>query len=166
MAVHEHRGTSPASVSFSIVTVSDSRTEATDTSGDLIESLAKSKGHSIASRAVVKDDATEILDSLRKCLEGPADVIAFTGGTGITSRDITPETIAPLMDKVIGGFGELFRHLSYMNVGGASIMSRAFAGIIGRKLVFCMPGSPDAVRLAMESIILPEIGHMVRETRR
>lgn len=166
MAVHDHRGASPATVSFSIITVSDSREANTDTSGKLIESLASAKGHSVVSRLIVKDDATEILSSLRKSVEGPSDVIVFTGGTGITSRDVTPETIRPMMDKVIDGFGELFRNLSYMSIGGASIMSRSLAGIIGRKPVFCLPGSPDAVRLAMESIILPEIGHLVRESRR
>lgn len=166
MAVHEHRGTSPASVSFSIVTVSDSRNADTDSSGKLIESMAASKGHRVVSRVVVKDDAAEILASLRNCVEGDSDIIVFTGGTGITSRDVTPETIRPRMDKVIDGFGELFRHLSYMSIGGASIMSRSFAGVISGKLVFCLPGSPDAAKLAMESIILPEAGHLVRETRR
>ncbi len=166
MTVHEHRDTSPRAVSFGIITVSDSRGRESDSSGDLIDELVRGGGHSTVSRSLVKDDPEEILAALRKAIEGGADAIVLTGGTGITSRDVTYETIHPLLDKEMSGFGELFRHLSYPQIGSASIMSRAFAGITGGRAVFCLPGSPEAVRLALEQIILPEIGHIAREMRR
>lgn len=166
MAAHEHRHSSPRSVTFGITTVSDSRTTETDTSGDLIYRLVTEKGHRVAGRRIARDDADEILAALKEFIEGPAEAVVFTGGTGITSRDVTYETLRPLIDKFLDGFGELFRFLSFREVGSAAIMSRAFAGTSGGKLVFCLPGSPDAVRLAMEELILPEIGHLVREVRR
>ncbi len=166
MAVHQHRETSPGKVSIGIVTVSDSRTKETDSSGELIEKLAREKGHSVLARKIVMDDAGQILAALKESIETGADVVLFTGGTGITSRDITYETLRPLMDKVMDGFGELFRQLSHAEIGTAAIMSRSFAGIISRRVVFCLPGSPDACRLAVEKIILPEIGHIVREVKR
>lgn len=166
MAAHEHRQSSPRAVTFGITTVSDSRTAETDTSGDAICRLVTEKGHKVAGRRIVRDDADEILAALKEFLEGEAEAVVFTGGTGISSRDVTYETLSPLIDKFLDGFGELFRFLSFNDIGSAAIMSRAFAGTSGGKLVFCLPGSPDAVKLAMEKLILPEIGHLVREVRR
>ncbi|MCL4317020.1 MAG: molybdenum cofactor biosynthesis protein MoaB [Candidatus Thermoplasmatota archaeon] len=166
LAVHDHRETSPQKVLFGIVTVSDSRTHETDSSGTIIEKLVSAAGHSVAVRSIVKDDGREILSALTASIDGGAEAVVFTGGTGITSRDVTYETLRPLMEKLLDGFGELFRYLSYMKIGSAAIMSRAFAGVIKGKIVFCLPGSPEAVSLAMEAIILPEIGHIIREIRR
>jgi molybdenum cofactor biosynthesis protein B len=148
------------------VTVSDSRTRETDSSGDVIEKLVSAAGHTISARSIVRDDRGEILAALNAFAGGGAYAAVFTGGTGITSRDVTYETLRPLMEKVLDGFGELFRYLSYREIGSAAVMSRAFAGVMKGKIVFCLPGSPEAVRLALESIILPEIGHMIREVRR
>lgn len=166
MASREHRKTSPRRVSFCVVTVSDSRTAKTDSSGELIEKLASGQGHRIVMRSVVRDEKTEILSALEASFSSGGEAVVFTGGTGITSRDITCETLRPLMSKTLDGFGEIFRYLSYGQVGSAAMMSGAMAGVISGRIVFCLPGSPDAVRLAMESIILPEVGHIVREMGR
>lgn len=166
MAVHEHRETSPRKVIFGVVTVSDSRNAETDSSGDVIEALVRGEGHAVAARSIVKDEPSQILAALKQSIENGSDAIVFTGGTGITSRDVTCETLRPLMDKVLDGFGEVFRYLSYKEIGAAAVMSRAIAGVISRKIVFCLPGSPEAARLAVEKIILPEIGHIVREVNR
>ncbi|MCL4346535.1 MAG: molybdenum cofactor biosynthesis protein MoaB, partial [Candidatus Thermoplasmatota archaeon] len=107
-----------------------------------------------------------IRSALYNMLNEKCDVIIFTGGTGITSRDITYESVEPELNKKIPGFGELFRFLSYQEIGSAAMMSRAFAGVVRGKVVFCLPGSPDGVRLAMDRLILPEIGHAIREARR
>lgn len=166
MSVHEHRKTSPQKVVFGVVTVSDSRTAESDSSGDLIQGLLSERDHQVAERKIVKDEEGEILAALKGQLEGNAEAVIFTGGTGMTSRDVTYETLRPLMDKVMDGFGELFRYLSYAEIGSAAMMSRACAGVVGGKPVFCLPGSPEAVRLALERLILPEIGHLLREVRR
>ncbi len=166
MAVHEHRETSPRKITFGIVTVSDSRHAKTDSSGDVIEGLVRGEGHAVAARSIVRDEPSQILTALKESIEKGSDAIVFTGGTGITSRDVTYETLRPLMDKVLDGFGEVFRYLSYKEIGTAAVMSRAIAGVISRKIVFCLPGSPEAARLATERIILPEIRHIVREVNR
>jgi molybdopterin adenylyltransferase len=160
-----HRKDAPASVRCFVLTVSDSRTEATDTSGDTIIEALRSAGHEVAGRRVVRDDP----DLVRQVVtsEAPAvDVVITTGGTGITSRDSTYEAITGILDKRLEGFGELFRMLSYEEIGSAAMLSRACAGTVGRTAVFSLPGSPHAVRLAMEKLIVPEIGHVVRELRR
>jgi molybdenum cofactor biosynthesis protein B len=148
-----------------VVTISDTRTEATDSSGAAIVELLTAAGHEIARRKLVKDDPTAVRNAV---LAGrtAADVIITTGGTGMTARDNTYETIASLLDKRLDGFGELFRMLSYADIGAAAMLSRATAGSIGTTAVFALPGSENAVRLAMTKLILPEIGHVVRELRR
>lgn len=148
-----------------MLTISDTRTPATDTSGDAIASALENAGHVIVDRQIVKDDPPAV----RRAVESgatSADVVVTTGGTGITSRDGTYEAVSALFHKRIDGFGELFRMLSYEQVGSAAIMSRACAGTIGRTAVFALPGAEQAVRLAVEKLILPEIGHVVRELRR
>jgi molybdopterin adenylyltransferase len=159
-----HRQDAPASVRCFVLTISDSRTPQSDTSGDAIASALQSAGHVIAGRQIVKDDPPAVQQAVQAATA--ADVIITTGGTGIASRDGTYEAVSALFDKTIDGFGELFRVLSYEQIGAAAMMSRACAGTIGRTAVFTLPGSEAAVRLAIEKLILPEIGHVVRELRR
>ncbi|MBX8644994.1 MAG: molybdenum cofactor biosynthesis protein MoaB [Thermoplasmata archaeon] len=166
MSVREHRDTSPGIANYTVVTVSDTRTAENDTGGETVISMMNGAGHHLISRIIVKDDAESIRSALYNMLNEKCDVIIFTGGTGITSRDITYESVEPELNKKIPGFGELFRFLSYQEIGSAAMMSRAFAGVVRGKVVFCLPGSPDGVRLAMDRLILPEIGHAIREARR
>jgi len=161
----EHRKDAPTTVRCAVVTISDTRTEATDTSGAAIVELLTAAGHEITRRKLVKDDPTAVRNVVLSARTA-ADVIITTGGTGITARDSTYETIASLLDKQLDGFGELFRMLSYAEIGAAAMLSRATAGTIGTTAVFSLPGSENAVRLAMTKLILPEIGHVVRELRR
>ncbi len=165
MSTEQHRKSAPASVRCFVVTISDSRTEDTDTSGDAIAGLLTSDGHDLTGRALVKDNP----DAVRQILTsraGSVDVLITTGGTGITSRDSTYEAIASLLDKRLDGFGELFRMLSFHEIGSAAMLTRACAGTLGKTAVFSLPGSEHAVRLGMTKLILPEIGHVVRELRR
>jgi molybdenum cofactor biosynthesis protein B len=163
----EHKATSPASVTCYVLTISDTRTPDTDTSGRAIAELLESNGHRVAGRGVVKDDPGAIRDALTTQLaESAAKVVITTGGTGITSRDSTYEVVSGLLEKRLDGFGELFRMLSYQEIGSAAIMTRACAGRARGKLVVSLPGSENAVRLAMTKLILPELGHLVRELSR
>lgn len=148
-----------------VLTISDTRTEGNDSSGDAIAAALEQKGHVVTGRRIVRDDAAAVRAVVqRQAVE--SQVIITTGGTGITARDSTYEAITGLLDKRLDGFGELFRALSYQEVGSAAMLSRACAGSIGRTAVFSLPGSEHAVRLAMEKLILPEIGHVVRELLR
>jgi molybdenum cofactor biosynthesis protein B len=165
MSVAVHRKEAPASVACFVLTISDTRTQANDSSGDAIASALTAAGHTVAGRTIVRDDPAAV----REVVAGRArsvQAIITTGGTGITSRDSTYEAIAALLEKRLDGFGELFRMLSYEAVGSAAMMTRAAAGTIGRTVVFMLPGSEHAVRLGMEKLILPEIGHVVRELNR
>ena len=162
-----HRADAPASVRCFIVTISDTRTEATDTSGAAIVSLLEAAGHSVSGRKIVKDDATAIRGAVSYAAKsGASDVVITTGGTGISARDGTYEALSALFERTLDGFGELFRSISYGQIGSAAMLTRATAGIIGHCAVFVLPGSENAVRLGMEKLILPEIGHVVRELRR
>ena len=162
-----HRAEAPASTRCFVVTVSDTRTEETDRSGRAIVELLAGEGHDVAGKTIVPDDA----DRVRGAVEGAigasdTDVVITTGGTGITRRDGTYEVIAGLLDKRIDGFGELFRALSFEEIGPAAMLSRACAGLARGTIVISLPGSENAVRLAMTRLILPELGHLVREARR
>lgn len=165
MSTELHRKTAPASVRCFVLTISDTRTEATDTSGDAIAALLTADGHDLAGRALVKDNPDAVRQALTRHA-GTVDVVITTGGTGITSRDSTYEAIASLLDKRLDGFGELFRMLSFNEIGSAAMLTRACAGTLGKTAVFSLPGSEHAVRLGMTKLILPEIGHVVRELRR
>ena len=165
-AEREHKAHAPRMVSFAIVTVSDSRDLFHDESGGLLVDLAQKAGHRVARRTLVRDEPDEIRGALRDALTDDADIVVFTGGTGIARRDVTVETIAPRFAKHIPGFGELFRSVSYQTLGSAAMATRAEAGLIAGKLVFLLPGSPDACRVAMEKLILPEAGHLVGLLRR
>ena len=159
-----HRKDAPASVRCFVLTISDSRTTENDTGADAIAAALQAAGHVITGRAIVKDDPPAVQRAVQSVSD--ADVVITTGGTGIASRDGTYEALSALFEKHIDGFGELFRMLSYEQVGSAAMMSRACAGTIGRRAVFALPGSPQAVQLAVDKLILPEIGHVVRELRR
>jgi molybdenum cofactor biosynthesis protein B len=148
-----------------VLTISDTRSEAEDTGGAAIVEALTAAGHVVTGRRILRDDPGPVADAVRSASVS-ADVIITTGGTGITSRDSTFEAIAGLLDKRLDGFGELFRMLSYQEIGAAAMLSRACAGTIRRTAVFSLPGSEKAVRLAMEKLIIPEIGHIVRELRR
>lgn len=165
MGVPAHRKDAPSSVRCFVLTISDTRTAATDTSGNAIASLLDEGGHVVAGRGLVRDDPSIVREIVLE--EAPrVDALIATGGTGITSRDSTYEAIAGVLDKRLDGFGELFRMLSYQEIGSAAMLTRACAGTVGRTAVFSLPGSEHAVRLAMTKLILPELGHVVRELRR
>lgn len=148
----------PTPLQISVITVSDTRTLETDKSGGLLVEQLLAAGHVIAQRTIVKDDLDAVRRAFSFAIDSPQiDVAISTGGTGITQRDITPEALAPLMTKAIPGFGELFRALSFAEIGASTIQSRAEAGLCGTTLVFMLPGSTGAVRLALERIILPQL---------
>ncbi|WP_043934109.1 MogA/MoaB family molybdenum cofactor biosynthesis protein [Bacillus sp. EB01] len=168
MSVSEHKTEAPNTVSCKIITVSDTRDKDTDKSGKLMISLLESQGHTIADYVIVKDEDEAIKAEVLKGASAQGiDVILTNGGTGIAKRDVTIETVTKLFEKEIAGFGELFRMLSYQeDIGSAAILSRAAAGVVNNRAVFSTPGSTGAVRLAMEKLILPEIGHVVRELKK
>jgi molybdenum cofactor biosynthesis protein B len=167
MSQAEHKARAPSSVCCFIVTVSDTRTEATDTSGRAIAGLLTAAGHVVAGRAIVKDDVGLVRGTLERQLAS-ADVqaIIMTGGTGITSRDSTYEVVSGMLQKRLDGFGELFRMLSFEQIGPAAMMSRACAGLVAGHIVVSLPGSEAAVRLAMERLLIPELGHLVQQATR
>jgi molybdenum cofactor biosynthesis protein B len=141
-----------------VITVSDTRTEENDTSGDFVQQSFERAGHQVIKRKIIRDDREGLQKLVKQWRDDPQlDVIVTTGGTGLTQRDITPEAIEPLYTKAIPGFGELFRMLSYDDIGTSTIESRATAGVMDRCLVFCLPGSTGACRLGMEKIILPQL---------
>ena len=163
----DHKATSPASVRCYVLTISDTRTPATDTSGIAIAELLEANGHEVAGRAIVRDDPEAIRSALQQQLDDAApQVIITTGGTGITSRDSTYEVVCNLLEKRLEGFGELFRMLSYQEIGPSAMMSRACAGTAQGKIIVSLPGSENAVRLGMTKLLLPELGHLVRELSR
>ena len=162
-----HRADAPAGLRCFVLTISDTRTDAPAPSGAAIVSMLTAAGHTIAGRRIVKDDPAAIRGTVSDAVaSGDHDAVITTGGTGISVRDGTYEALSSLFDRRLDGFGELFRALSYQEIGSAAMLSRATAGIAGRCAIFVLPGSENAVRLAMEKLILPEIGHVVREVRR
>lgn len=167
MSVSEHKSTSPTSVTCFVLTVSDSRTLATETSGKAIAELLTAAGHTVVDRQAVKDEPDEVRRILQdEIARNRTKVLITTGGTGITSRDSTYEALVAMFEKRLDGFGELFRMLSYQEIGSAAMLSRATAGVSGRCALFLLPGSEAAVRLAMTRLIIPELGHIVRELSR
>ena len=167
MSVEEHRASAPTQVTCFVLTVSDSRTLATETSGRAIAELLQAAGHEVVDRQVVRDEPAEVERIVRAEIERErARVVITTGGTGITSRDSTYEALTALFEKRLDGFGELFRMLSFQEIGAAAMLSRATAGIANRRAIFLLPGSEHAVRLAMQRLILPELGHLLRELSR
>lgn len=166
-SVEKHREASPERVRVAVLTISDTRTPETDTGGNAIVELMREAGHEISRREIVKDDAPRIEVILQGLLaDADVDAVITTGGTGISARDTTYEVVSRVIDKRLDGFGEVFRMLSYEEIGAAAILSRAVAGAAGSKLVACLPGSTNAVRLAMEKLLVPEIPHVVFELRK
>jgi len=171
--VHLHKSTAPTSLGIFIVTCSTSKfhelstgAKPDDASGDIIEQLSLKAGHHVEGRELISDSRAMIQRTLKHAFTmKTVDVIIITGGTGLSPRDVTVESTSPIMDKEIPGFGELFRKISYERIGSAAMMSRAVAGSVNGRMLFCLPGSPDAVQMAMEQLILPELGHMIRVVR-
>ena len=164
---HHHREDARVSVATRVLTVSDTRTPDTDSGGDLVAELLEEAGHRVAGRGIVPDDAQAIQNALRASLEDPEiEAVVLTGGTGVAPRDVTPESVEALLERVVPGFGELFRQLSYQEIGSAALLSRALAGIADRKPVFVLPGSRAAVRLGLSKLVVPEIGHRAAEARK
>lgn len=164
MSVHEHKEKGKASVGCFVLTVSDTRDESTDQSGRLIKTLLAEHGHRLAGYRIVKDEPAEIEALLRQTLaDGEVETVIVNGGTGIAPRDGTYEVIDRLLDKRLDGFGEIFRFLSYQDIGSAAMMSRAVAGSASGKVLISLPGSKGAVELGMRRLVLPELGHMVSQ---
>lgn len=163
----EHRQKAPTSVSCAVITVSDTRTLESDSSGQMIVDLLESSGHSIAERELIPDEPSVMSELvMRLANHNAVEAILLTGGTGIAARDQTPDTLSKLFTQKLPGYGELLRMLSYQEIGPAAMLSRAQGGLIGRTVVLMMPGSSAAVRLAMEKLILPELGHLVAHAQR
>ncbi len=165
VSVSEHRKAAVAGVRCAVLTISDTRALETDLSGRAIVELLEGAGHAVAKRQILRDEPKDVYDAIVSQLGG-VDAIVTTGGTGISSRDSTFETVAGLLEKRLDGFGELFRALSYQEVGSAAMLTRAIAGVARGTAIFILPGSENAVRLGMTKLILPELGHVVRELRR
>jgi molybdenum cofactor biosynthesis protein B len=159
MSVHDHEKHARANLKVGVITASDTRTPETDESGGLIRAMLQAAGHSVDYYAVVPDDSEKISAALVSNLEN-LDAIIINGGTGITARDGTTEVVKSVLDKELEGFGELFRMLSFQEIGPAAMLSRAVAGVRHGKFIAALPGSPDACRLAMEKLLIPELGHI------
>ena len=163
----QHKADAPRSVRCHVITVSDTRTEDTDTGGRAVADLLRSGGHVVTGRTIVKDDPDQIRGAIERLLATPElQAIVTTGGTGISSRDSTYEVVTTMLQKRLDGFGELFRMLSYQEIGAAAMLSRACAGLVSGRIVVSLPGSEAAVRLAMVKLLIPELGHLVREASR
>ena len=165
MSTHlEHKSAAPASIGCAIITCSDTRTPETDISGQLIRKLLEGQGHTVREYRVAKDDPGQIQLQIALALINQAvQAIIINGGTGIARRDSTFESVDAMLEKRLDGFGQLFRMLSYQEIGSAAIMTRATAGVVQGRVVFSIPGSEHAVRLAMEKLIIPELGHLVQQ---
>lgn len=160
----EHRRAAPQQVPTVVVTVSDTRTAETDTGGALVAELLVGAGHPVLERSIVRDEPEAIVGALEAALaRADARAVIFTGGTGVAPRDVTPDAVEPRLERVVPGFGELFRMLSFQEIGSAALLSRALAGLVGGRVVFVLPGSRGAVRLALERLVLPELGHLAAE---
>jgi molybdenum cofactor biosynthesis protein B len=166
MGHEEHRHEAPRSVRIFVVTASDSRGEAEDASGAFLKEAIAGAGHALAGYRIVKDDPAELRAALDAAAAAGADAVVVNGGPGISRRDSTYEAVAAMLEKRLDGFGELFRMLSWQEIGAAAMLSRAVAGVWGGRAVFSVPGSTAAVRLAWEKLIGPEVAHVVRELRR
>jgi molybdenum cofactor biosynthesis protein B len=163
----EHKSHAPQSIRCFVLTISDTRTEQNDSSGDAIAELLRQAGHQVIGRAIVKDDPIMVRETVHGWIvSGDVQALITTGGTGITSRDNTYEAVSSLLDKRLDGFGELFRMLSYDQIGAAAIMSRATAGLAHGCIVAALPGSEAAVRLAMEKLLIPELGHLIQQANK
>jgi len=162
----DHHDYDEDGVAIAVVTVSSSRTLGDDPGGDVIEAALTDAGHRVADRRLVTDDRVAIADSVTSALADGADVVVTTGGTGLTADDVTVDAVAPLLDREIPGFGELFRYVSFEEVGPMAMASRATAGVVADRLVFCLPGSENAARTGSEQLVAPAVGHLLGLVRR
>ena len=166
MSLEQHKGAAPARLRFAVITISDTRDAATDRGGPYLVERVEGAGHTVAQRAIVKDEREQIEAAVRAAVaDAGVDLVLTTGGTGIAPRDVTYDTLKGLFDSEIPGFGELFRMLSYQQIGAAALLSRAIGGVLAGKVVLAMPGSPKALALAMDEIVLREAAHLVQQTR-
>lgn len=167
MSVEAHRAHDPGPLGFAVLTVSDTRTAATDRGGPRVRALLEAAGHRVVDSGIARDEVEAIRAAVRAALaRDDCDVVVLTGGTGVAPCDVTPEALAPLLERRLDGFGELFRALSFQAIGPAAMLSRATAGTNGRRALFALPGSPAAVELAITRLVLPEIGHLLAQLRR
>jgi molybdopterin adenylyltransferase len=163
----EHKATAPKTVGCFVLTVSDTKTAENDTSGTVIRELLTAAGHRVVESRIVRDEPSDVARIVRAaCAREDVQAVVLTGGTGITSRDSTFEAVEALLDKRLPGFGELFRMLSFQEIGAAAMLSRAQMGLHARRIVVSLPGSPNACRLALEKLLIPELGHLLREASR
>jgi len=166
-SVHRHRAAAASSLCAAVVTVSDTRDLATDTGGALLAEGLSAAGHRVHGRQIVPDECDAIRAAVEALLEVPGvEAILLTGGSGLAARDVTPEALAPLFDRTIPGFGELFRLLSYEEIGAAAMLSRACAGVARGRIIIALPGSRGAIRLALDKLIGPELGHLCAEAQK
>jgi molybdenum cofactor biosynthesis protein B len=166
-SVHKHKESAPDTVRVAILTISDTRTPDTDTGGDVAQELLEGAGQEVVERRIVRDEVSGIRNNFIDLLaRSDVDAVVATGGTGISGRDTTYEVVERMVEKRLDGFGEIFRMLSYEEIGSAAIMSRALAGSVGSKFVASLPGSRNAVRLAVEKLLVPELSHIVFELRK
>ncbi|TGC11109.1 MogA/MoaB family molybdenum cofactor biosynthesis protein [Methanolobus halotolerans] len=175
LTVNQHKQGSKGPCNFYIITISTSRSakygdtssplDAEDRSGQLMEEMILTAGHKLSGYSLISDNKGAILDTVTNALRSGADIVVTSGGTGLTSKDVTIESVVPMFEKNIQGFGELFRYKSMAQIGVSVILTRACAGVVAGKAVFCLPGSPAAVELALKEIIIPEAGHIVRHVR-
>ena len=166
MGVHEHKKQAPRFITLGIISVSTTRALIDDTSGQWIREQAEKIGHRIVFHEVIPDDAAKITATLKDRIKDThPQVVLMSGGTGITKKDVTIEAVSPLFDKELSAFGPLFAKLSMEEIDSAAIMSRATAGVIGNTVVFCMPGSLNACKLACSKLIFPELGHLVKHVQ-
>ncbi|UCD78181.1 MAG: MogA/MoaB family molybdenum cofactor biosynthesis protein [Desulfobacterales bacterium] len=163
MSTHEHKKHAPRKVTIAIITVSTTRALADDTSGNWIREQARGEGHDVLYHQVIPDDAELIAATVRRVIQDERpQVILMSGGTGITKKDVTIEAVSPMFSKTLSGFGPLFAKLSFDEIGSAAFLSRATAGVLDETIVFCMPGSLNACKLACRELIFPELGHLVK----
>jgi molybdenum cofactor biosynthesis protein B len=166
-SVYRHRESAPDYVRVAILTISDTRTPETDSGGDTVDELLRDAGHEVLERSIVRDEVSSIRTELEGLLvRSDVDAVITTGGTGISARDTTYEVVESMLEKKLDGFGEIFRMLSYEEIGAAAILSRALAGAVGTKFIACLPGSRNAVRLAVDKLLVPELAHVVFELRK
>jgi molybdopterin adenylyltransferase len=166
-STQQHRSEAPKAVRCAVITVSDTRTLETDRGGLMLEESLVAAGHTVVRREIVPDDQKRIRSLIEELADATAlDAILVTGGTGIAARDQTYETVSGLLTKTLSGYGELFRMLSYEDIGPAAMLSRTIGGVIGQVVLLTMPGSPAAVRLALDKLILPELAHVCYEARK
>jgi molybdenum cofactor biosynthesis protein B len=166
MSDNDHHEHDEDAVSIAVVTVSSSRTLDDDPGGDIIEAALTEAGHDVTDRLLATDEQVAIADAVTSALDAGAEVIVTTGGTGLTDDDVTVDALSPLFDREIPGFGELFRYVSFEEIGPMAMASRATAGVVADRLVFCLPGSENAARTASEQLVAPTVGHLLGLVRR